>query len=251
MGRMIVVMLVAAMLGVVGLGSPGAAAQGGQLVSVEIARDQLPAGDGIAVIGRETFAPGSSQMCACPDEQGTVIIVVESGSFTYQIESSAGRIIRGANSEAPREEAAPVSTPFMLDAGDAVVFPGKHRIESNDGTEPATYVFALLLAPAAPPAVDATGEISQIFGVVPGTWPDFGSETVTVTIATADLAPGESLAAPEGGLQFVVQTVAAEVATPTSLAVGGDGGTTNQSGTPLPVVVVSVESHIGAATPEA
>jgi hypothetical protein len=260
---MIVVMLAVAMLGTPGLSwlARGATAQDASpipgdatsetLVSIDVPRAQLPSGDGLAIIGRGIFGPGARQVCTCPAEQGTVLIVVESGTFTYQIESSEGRIIRGANTAAPREEPAPASTPFHLAAGDALVFPGKDRIEANEGSEPASYVYALLLAPAPPPELESTGEISgPILDVIPGTWPEFTSASVTVTFQKAVLAPGESLAPSTGGLQFAVQDVAPELATPTALATGADG-TSNLGQTPLPILAVSVVPSSGAGTPEA
>src|SRR5262249_25061987 len=157
------------------------------------------------VMGRNTFAPGARNTCACPDERGTVITFVESGTFTFQIASSEGRIVRGANTATPRDEPMPASTPFTASAGDALGFPGKFRIEANDGTEPATYVFALLLAPVAPPETETVGEITGgILGVIPGTWPALGAGSVTVTLQKAVLDPGASLTAPAGGLQFAV-----------------------------------------------
>ena len=103
-------------------------------------------GEGLVYIGRVTLEPGYRATCGCQDERGTVVTVVESGTFTFEIESG-GRIIRGANTDDPREEPAPAATPFQLSAGDAVVFPGKKRVEANEGAEPAVYLFALILVP--------------------------------------------------------------------------------------------------------
>ena len=237
-------------------GTPTTSAASGDetLLAVTVARDQLPTGEGLVYIGRNTAEPGARHTCGCPDERGTVLIVVESGTLTYEIESSGGRIIRGADGEGATEEPAPAGVSFTLAAGDALVFPGKWRVEANEGADPAVYLFALLLAPAGPPAPDPSdvGVITlETLGVVVGPWPDLGSGPVAITLRRSVLEPGASLAAPATALQVVVPEDALIAATPTALTPGDDGTTTNGGTEPIDVLVLSLAPTGGDATPQA
>lgn len=240
-------------LGLAQEGTPAVEMTGGDetLLSVTVERDQLPSGEALVILGRDTYEPGARGTCACPDEEGTVIYLVESGAFTATHEEG-GRIIRQAITADASEELAPAGESFTLSAGDAVVFPGKMRVTSNEGSEPATYLFALILAPVGPPEPDPTdlGErTSEILGVVACPWPELGSESVAIQLWRTSLDAGASLAGPAGGVQVVVPNVApADPATPTALAAGDDGSTTNSGADAIEVVVLTL-TPAAAATP--
>jgi multisubunit Na+/H+ antiporter MnhG subunit len=237
-------------------GTPATSAGAGgdeTLLAVTVARDQVPTGQGLVYIGRVTFAPGARQTCGCPDERGTVLTLVESGTFTFELERG-GRIIRGATTATPREELASPGVAFTLGAGDAMVFPGNKRVEANAGTEPAVYLFALILAPVGPPAPDPSdvGERTlETLGVVVGPWPDLGSGPVAIALRRTALAPGASLAAPADGIQFVVPDDARIAATPTALAAGENGTTTNGGVESIDVLVLTIAPAGGDGTPQA
>jgi hypothetical protein len=223
------------------------------LLAVTVARDQVPTGEGLVYIGRVTFAPGAHQTCGCPDERGTVLTLVESGTFTFELERG-GRIIRGATTASPREEQASPGVAFTLGAGDAMVFPGNKRVEANTGTEPAVYLFALILAPVGPPAPDPSDvgvRTLETLGVVVGPWPDLGAGPVALTQRRSVLEPGASLAAPSTAYQFVVPDDARIAATPTALTPGENGTTANGSAEPIRVVVLAIAPAGADATPQA
>jgi hypothetical protein len=224
----------------------------GILMTTSVARDQLPADEGFVLIGRVTFEPGAHQTCGCSGEHGSVITFVDSGPFTFELERG-GRIIRGANTATPHEEVAAPATRFTLAAGDAMIFPGKKRYEANETSEPATYLFALILAPTAPPEPDPTDvgvRTTEILGVVPGAWAGLQADPVTVTLSRASLDAGSSVPVPAGGMLAVVSSIAQDPATPTALVAGGDRATTNSGATAMDVFVLSFEPA-SVATPTA
>ena len=190
--------------------TPAVTAATGTLLDVAIDRDQLPGEEGFILLGRNTFQPGSRQTSGSPDEVGTIAIVVESGELTYQIDGSDGRILRGAHSASPVEEAAPAGTPFTLTAGDALVYPAQKRIEMNEGDEPAVFLFVVVLEPIGPPEPDpsAVGEFTSEWLVQSsGRWPELPPGPVSLTLRQRNLGAGEMLPAAAGGLQIVAPTV--------------------------------------------
>jgi hypothetical protein len=220
----------------------------GTLLDITIDRAQLPGDVGFVLMGRNVAEPGSRHTYFNPDDVGTIVIVVESGVVTYEIDGTGGRIVRGANTASPAEETAPEKTPFTLAPGDAVVYPAQRRVEGNQGDVPAVFLFAVILEPVGPPEPDPTdvGEItSEILAESSGAWPDMPSGPVNLTLRATSLGDGEMLPAPAGGLQTVDQVSG----NATGLIVA-DNGTLNLGDEAAQLLVLSLAPMTAApATP--
>ena len=224
-------------------------AASGPLLNVMLDRAALPGKEGFILFGRNIAEPGARHTYFNPDEKGTIVIVVESGAVTYEIDGSGGRILRGVNSASPTEEPAPAGSPFTLAAGDAVVYPAQRRVEGNEGDEPAVFLFAVILEPVGPPPPDPSnvGEISSTWlGRYDGPWMALPDGPVTLTWERTSVGAGEWLPTINGGMQATAQ----ESGIPGELLIGGDGASYNFGDEPVAALVLTL-SPTGtlAATP--
>jgi hypothetical protein len=236
------------------VGAQGASPTPGMAVSprlhVTVDRGQLPGEQGFIIFGRQTFQPASQRTFDSPGVIGTEALLVESGELTVEIPGADGRILRGAGSGAPREEAAPAATPFTLAAGDALVYPLQKHIESNDEDAPAVFYFAAILEPSAPPEPDPSdiGEATTEFlGQSSSAWPDLPLGPVTISIEPEQVAAGQMLPAPAGGIQAISQTSG-----DASALMVADNGVLNLATEPVELLVVALAPDTAmTATPAA
>jgi hypothetical protein len=228
-----------------------AAAPMGRLLDVMVERSQLPGAEGFILFGRNIAEPGARHTYFNPDEVGTIVIVVESGVVTYEIDGPGGRILRGVTTDSPTEEPAPAGSPFTLAAGDAVVYPAQRRVEGNEGDAPAVFLFAVILEPVGPPPPDPSdvGEISSTWlGSYDGPWMALPDGPVALTWERTTIGPGEWLPPAAGGMQAVAQ----ESGPVGDLLVGGDGSAFNLGDAPVTALLFRVTPSIAAeATPAA
>jgi hypothetical protein len=216
------------------------------LLDATIEHDLLPSEQGFVIFGRVTVEPGARHTTPERGEQGTIVIVVEAGRLTYQIEG-VGRIIRGAGTDNPRDEIAPSGVPFTLATGDALVYPAQGRVEANERDERAVFLFALILAPIGPPESnpsDVGAMTQQQLGYVEGVWPDLVSGPVTITLRRTLLEPGALLPAPTGGTRIVSQ----ESGAPGALVAEPDGGMRNDGDAPIDLLILSIAPETGSAS---
>lgn len=219
------------------------------ILDVTLEHELLPDEWGFVFLGRVTAEPGSRQELLERGEQGTIVIVVEEGTLTYEIKGE-GSIIRGANSEHPQQEEAPAGAPFALEAGDALVYPAQGRIEANEHDVPVVFLFAVILEPIFPPEPNPSdvGETSDVeLGYAEGKWSDLVSGPVTITLQRTLLAPGAHLPRPAGGTWVVSQ----ETGTPGSLVSGPAEGRSNVGDAPIEVLVLMILPATSVATPAA
>ena len=230
--------------------TPTAAAAVGPRLAITVDRTQLPGRDGFILFGRNTMPPGTRQTINEHGEVGTIVIVVESGELTYEISGPNGRILRQAASSSSREEAAPAGRPFTLSAGDALVYPAQRRVEQNHGAAPAVFLFAVMLEPIGPPEPDPSdvGKVmTEILGQSSSAWPDLPPGPVTISIHPEQLAVGQMLPTPVGGIEAISQTSG----DPSALLVA-DNGVLNLGNEPAEALVVALAPKTAmAATPVA
>jgi mannose-6-phosphate isomerase-like protein (cupin superfamily) len=226
-----------------------AAATMGRLLDVMVERSQLPGEEGFILFGRNIAEPGARHTYFNPDEVGTIVIVVESGVVTYEIDGPGGRILRGASNASPSEEPAPAGSPFTLAAGDAVVYPAQRRVEGNEGGEPAVFLFAVILGPVGPPPPDPSdvGEISSTWlGSYDGPWMALPDGPVALTWERTMIGPGEWRPPAAGGMQVIAQ----DSGPVGDLLVGGDGSAFNLGNEPVTALLFRVSPGTTAdATP--
>jgi mannose-6-phosphate isomerase-like protein (cupin superfamily) len=219
--------------------TPEPATTTGSLLDVLIYRSMFPGEEGFMLVGRNVAQPGMRGTYFHPDEKGVVAIVVEDGTLTYQIDQPGGRILRQANSANPVEEPAPAGSPFMLESGDALVYPAQKRIESNESDAPVTFLFAVILEPVPPPPPDPSdiGEVeTTILARYDAPWIALPAGPVALTLDRANVAGGETLAADVGNMQ----TVSQESGEPGALLIGGDGTAINLSDEIAEALVLTV-----------
>jgi quercetin dioxygenase-like cupin family protein len=222
------------------------------LLDVTVGEDILPGKDAFVILGRSTAEPGAHHPAPERGEKGTIVIFVESGTLTYQIDGQ-GRIIRAASSDNPQEEPAPAGTSFTLSAGDALVFPAQARIEANESSEPVTYLLVIFLEQIPPPDPnpDAVGVIDgEILGIVERIFPDLPPGPATIALRRAILEPGDTQPEPSGGTQIVSQ----ESGPAGALEQSFEGTVTivsNGADSPIGILVLSIAPGSDAATPAA
>ncbi|MDF3040513.1 MAG: hypothetical protein K0Q71_3219 [Thermomicrobiales bacterium] len=222
---------------------------GGPRLDVMIDRAALPGDEGFVLFGRNVFQPNTRQTFADRGEVGTIAIVVEEGTLTYELEELGGRIFRGATTAAPVDEEAPAGSPFTLEAGDALVFEAGGRVEANESDAPVSYLFAVILEPVGPPPPDPSnvGEVtSTVLGTYDGPWMALPDGPVLVSWEQTTVDVGEWLPSVTGGMQATAQ----ETGTPGDLLIGGDGAAYNSGDEPVAALVLTL-SPLGtvAATP--
>jgi hypothetical protein len=247
-------LLTVAILGPVGVvtvrgqeGTPQAAS--GPLLDVMVDRAALPDEGGFVLFGRNVFQPNTRQTLASRGEVGTIALVVEDGTLTYELEEPGGRIFRGATSASPIEEEAPAGSPFTLEAGDALVFPAGGRVEANESDAPVSYLFAVILEPVGPPPPNPNdvGEVtSTVLGTYDGPWVALPDGPVALAWERTTVDAGEWLPTVTGGMQATAQ----ESGTPGDLLIGGDGAAYNLGDEPVAALVLSLTpTGTVAATP--
>jgi hypothetical protein len=228
-------------------GTPQAAS--GPLLEVMIDRAALPGEGGFVLFGRSVFQPNTRQTGANRGEVGTIAIVVEDGTLTYELEEPGGRILRGATSASPVEEEAPAGSTFTLEAGDALVYEAGGRVEANESDAPVSYLFAVILEPVGPPPPNPNdvGEVtSTVLGTYDGPWVALPDGPVALTWNRTTVDAGEWLPSVTGGMQATAQ----ESGTPGDLLVGGDGAAYNLGDEPVTALVLTLTpTGTAAATP--
>ncbi len=220
-------------------------AAGGTMLDVTLEHDLLPSELGFTILGRTYLEPGARQTLPERGEQGTIVIVVEAGALTYQIEGE-GRIVRGADSGDPKHEAAPSGAPFTLVAGDALVYPAQGRIEANESAGYTVFLYAVILTPIGPPdpnPSDVGVRFEEELGYVDGFWPELVSGPVTIEVSQIVLESGESLPRALDGIRMVSQDTGEAGA----LVTDPDGKMRNRSDWPIDVLVLSIEPAMAEA----
>ena len=99
--------------------------------------DTLPPGPAELLLFRIVMAPGTA-LPFSPDDPSVVLVVVEAGVVTFQVEAPV-TVRRAGEFDAQQEEAIPTGEAFVLETGDSAILPPNLEGEvRNEGSEPGT-----------------------------------------------------------------------------------------------------------------